>query len=168
MASGARPPNCTSEQCRPPPGTLTKADREAARQRAGERQTPLASQLLWAVIFHRIQTLADFFSPKNWEKCKQQKQFHSVATNLTNAVHHCTFALLSFCFCSLRTRLLSRGEKSDFNPLSVISHINYLSHAAKKYHTMHTASPTNSLKLLELNHTLTPKGAKRGLYQLAS
>lgn len=39
-----------------------------------------------------------FFPPKNREKCKQQKQFHSVATQATNAIHHCTFALLFFGF----------------------------------------------------------------------
>lgn len=104
------------------PGTLTKAGRGAARQRTGETQTPLTSQLLWGVIFHRKQTSTDFFPPKNWEKCKQQKQFHSVATHLTNAIHHCTFALLFFCFCLLRVRLLSQVEKSDFNLLSLISH----------------------------------------------
>lgn len=118
---------------RPHKRGLTKAGYEAARQRTGETQTPLASQLLWGLFFHRIQTLADFFFPllRTGKKCKQQEQFHSVATNLANAVHCCSFALFLFDFCIFWFRLFSRGENSDFSLLSVSSHINYLSHVEK-------------------------------------
>lgn len=70
----------------------------------------------------------------------------SKKSNKCSTSLHFSIALF-FCFCVLRIRLLSQGEKkSDLNLLSVISHKNYLSHAAKKYDIMHTASPTNSLK----------------------
>lgn len=78
---------------RPHKRGLTKAGCEAARQRTGETQTPLASQLLWGLFFHRIQALADFFSPaKNWEKMQTTKTI----SQCNNKSNKCS-TLLLFC-----------------------------------------------------------------------
>lgn len=116
---------------RPHKRGLTKAGCEAARQRTGEAQTPLASQLLWGLFFHKIQTLADFFPLLGAGK-KMQTRTISQCSNKSNK---CS-TLLLFCIAPfwllhfLVLTPLSRWKHWLQLAFSVFS-LNYLSQVEK-------------------------------------
>lgn len=147
MASGALPPNCTSEHIRP----VTTLPQHAHRGRlwgSQARRWDTGSAGLTAALGSDFSQNTEsgrfYFFPLRTGKnnANNTNSFTVQQTDLINSVRH--YSLHCSCFAFAFSGLDSYPRVRNLT--STCFHVNDLSQAAETYHIMLTASPTNSLK----------------------